>query len=318
MKAYRYIMNKQHTEALLVLTIAFALIGGKQSSAFPLTPSDEDGKQMGQFELAEKSGDRSLDTTMIAVLQQKPAANPAVINAAAHALARLADTDALPAFDVAISSKDISSSLVIFLQVQKARLQAENRGKQMPEGDAKARAKVAAFLQALNLTPEKINSDVAEHKKTHTYPEPPEPVGSQSMTEMADMIYHGTYKDYVALPAIQQINFKEDSYTSLLMRLAALPRKDRIAAMVKDLSDDKVKNTDLEMRLAADEGSAAGEEAIAQLARMDQKRASYSRKNYTTLFTLISYTKPPEADAVKQRYGSDAELAEDAQTYLGH
>ena len=315
MKVYNNMMKKCLTTALLVLAVAVASLGGRQSLAFPPNLTDEDGKQITQFVLAEKNGDHSLDAAMIAVLQQKPAADPAVIMAAAHALARLADTNALPVFDAATSSQDTPRYLSMFLQVQKARLQAESRGQEAPDGDARARAKVAAFLQSLNLTPDKINSDVAEYKKTNAYPEP---IGLQAMDEMADMIYHGTYKDYAGLPVIQQINFKEESSTALLMRLAPLSRRDRIAAMVQDLSNAKTSNVDMELRLASDEGPAAGQEAIAQLARMDQSRASYSRKNYLTLFTLISDTKPPEEDAVKQQYEADpdAELSQDAFSYL--
>lgn len=308
-------MNKLLIKLLVAPGIATTLLGGSRSLAYPPITTEEDGKQITQFMSAEKRGDHSLDANMIAVLQQRPLADPAVLQAAAHALARLADTDALPAFDAAASSKDILPDVAFFIRVQAARLQAESRGQGLPDGSAKAKAKVQTFLQVLDLTPQKINSDVAAYNKTQTYPVP---LALTASVELADMIYHGTYRDYASLPSVQQVDFKQNSYTNLLMHLAPMSQKDRIAAMVKDLTADKKWNADAELRLAADEGVAAGQAAIAQIGRMDQNRAGYSQESFHTLFRLIRYTQPPEIEAVRARYKTDADtkFAEDALAYL--
>lgn len=178
--------------------------------------------------------------------------------------------------------------------------------------------KVDTFLQLLNLTPQKVNSDVAAYNKGQPYPPPPPPVGLEAIGELADMIYHGNYKDYAALASVQQIDFQQGRYTKLVMRLAPLSRKERIATLVKGLTADKNYDADAELRLATDEGVAAGQEAITQLGRMDKNRADYTQESFHNLFRLIIYTKPPEVEALRAYYktDTDAKFDEDALAYL--
>ncbi len=318
MKANRYAVSKSFFRACVASLTGLVFFAGGRSFAFPPPiPTEKEAAQIIQFRQAEKKGDHSLDTEMIAVLQQNPPANPDVLMAAAHALARLADTDALPALEMTAQNKNVYPDVARSLKVQAARLQAESLGLEMPEGNAKAKAKVDIFLQLLNLTPQKINHDVAEYSnsKNTLFPVP---LSLTAMGELADMIYHGAYQDYVALPVVQQIDFRLNSATALQMRLAALSHKDRIAAMVKDLSGDRNEYTDAEVRFAADEGVEAGQEAVAQLSRMAMHRESYTKKNFKNLFLLIHYTQPPDMKAVRTWYIADPDvgIAEDAYTYL--
>lgn len=301
------------------LFVGFAFLGGGRSFAFlPPMPTDTESKQITQFMQAEKKGDHSLDAEMIAALQQRPLPNAQVLLTAAHALARFGDMDGLSAIETAAQDKNIYPEVAVNLKVQAAYLQAENLASEMPEGQARAKVKVDTFLQLLNLTPQKVNRDVVASNKPQPYPSPPSPIGLVAMGELVDMIYHGNYKDYADLPSVQQIDFKQNGYTNMVMRLAPLSRKERIATLVKDLAADKNYDTDAELRLATDEGAAAGQEAVAQLGRMEQNRSSYTKANFHQLFVLISQTHPPEMKAVRTWYSADPDIkvAENAYGYL--
>ncbi len=318
MKASRYAISKSFSRVCIALLIGMTFLAGGQSFAFPPPiPTDTEVKQITQFMQAEKKGDHSLDAEMIAALQQRPLANAEVLLTAAHALARFGDMDGLSAIEMAAQSKDIYPDVAVKLKVQAAYLQAENLALEMPEGQAKAKAKVDTFLQVLNLTPQKINREVGEYNRRNSTLDPA-PLALTAMGELADMIYHGVYQDYAALSAVHQIDFRLNPATALQMRLAALSHKDRIVAMVKDLAGDRNLSTDAEIRIATNEGVEAGQEAVAQLGRMAQNRGSYSKKNFENLFLLIHYTQPPNMKAVRAWYLSDPDpgVAEDAYTHL--
>lgn len=112
------------------------------------------------------------------------------------------------------------------------------------------------------------------------------------MEQLADMVYHDSYKDYAALPGIAAVNFSADPPAALKMRLAPLSRPERITAMIYDLTHrtrtvwSAVDND--EVQLLDDEGLDASHAVADQLKTMEQHQGEYKPTAFGAMFSVLN------------------------------
>ncbi len=243
---------------------------------------------LAQMRQAGMRGDRSQIRRMVEIFQNPPGS--AGIDVAHNTrlvllrpLAQLDATEALPALEAVIQSDPFkpfppspyaefedNQEVIAASKVVKARILAQSNVQGVTDNQARASAEVKRFFQELGQTPESLNTVVASYKAadrqhleaTHYNPDYRSdvvPVELFAMRELADMAYRDRYRGFASLPDVARVDFKQDDGSALKVRLAPLPREQRIAVLVNELDELRpAKNLDgRRAQLLADEGPAA-------------------------------------------------------------
>ncbi len=265
----------------------------------------EDANNVSAMRRAGLHDDHSQAPQIIAALQNPM--HPAYIYTSIHALAQMGEENSLSAIDRYIrhsdAEKDKDPDLSNFALAAKARLLAESRTQSIVDGKTLAAAKVHGFFTQLGLSPSNVNSDLAAYnsplplsnindkdvyvsssdaKRIH-------PVGVYAARELADMIYHGRYEDFAPLPEVSAVNFNEDYASALKVRLAQVPRQNRLTSIIQELSHKASLsfNDYYEIQLAVNEGTDASKAAAGELRKMDKNREQYNQVNHHSGFTAM-------------------------------
>lgn len=260
---------------------------------FPVLPTD-DAKRVLQAHLAGLSGDATQIPAIMDLLRRP--VHPTMHETAMLALARLGAVQAVPLFDTLSQDKN-NSDVAHFALVARARLVAEGQTQALAPGPSRAAAKVSRFYQELNLSPQDLNAALVDYQQNYsgklhvTLPAATE-VGQDAVEQLADMAYHDLSTNYVSLPGIAAVNFSADPPAALKMRLAPLPRPERIAAMIYDLTHrtrtvwSAVDND--EVQLLDDEGLDASHAVADQLKTMEQHQGEYKSTAFGAMFSVLS------------------------------
>lgn len=275
----------------------------------PINPDEE--RQINAMRPAGLHGDRSQIPVMIAVLEAPSHPHPLVMKTALHALSRLGATEAVPAIDTLISNEG-NSDVGNYARIAKARLLAESSTKGVTNSSTRAAAKMDRFYKETELTSAALNSAIERyHQHLHE-----KRIGNAdslnevyAMREIADMVYEGVFKDYHALAGVSQINFQLDLPSSLKMWLAPLAQRDRVDALIQDLSHQQYngERERLEIQLAADEGMIASHAAADQLRYMDTHRDQYPREGFNALLGVLDLLGDKEQTALVEHFMHDTD-----------
>ncbi len=286
--------------------------------------SKEDKDRMIDNRLAGLRQDRTRIPATIAALNPPAKAETHMTNLLA--LARLGAVEALPAIDALIAA-DADQETTSYAIAARARLVAEADAREQNVGADRASAKVQRFYEQLRLSPDDLNGAEAAFQPSLQQPGGGgravvvTPVGVNAVQELADMVYHGSYKDYALLPGVTGVNFQVDHGAGLKMRLAPLSRQQRITTMVEELSHKKKYALwdALEGQLLADEGSAASQAMAAKLRDIREHRSGYSAEGIGSMFGILGdIGDPAYAPLVESfREDSDPAVAEYAERTYG-
>jgi len=289
--------------AISLILLAFILSGSECVRGFTsaLLPKDHD--RAAQLRQAGIRGDVSQVPALIDALKEN---HPVFKKTALHALAQIGAADALPAIDAALQNT-VDQDIINFARVEKARLIAENGASNIADTRGQAVARVNLFYQNLGLTSATLNAAVTAYQSKTGNEHISVPVEVYAMREFADIIYHGSYKDYVSMPEVATINFSLDPASALKMRLAPLSQKDRIAMLIHDLANNQVLPTldNYEMQLAIDEDSAASHAIAVELHQMDAKPDRNKGMGYAALFRVLGGIGDKEQAGLIENYLHD-------------
>lgn len=246
--------------------------------------SPEDAKQIAAMRAAGLHGDPTYIGSMIKVLTNPP--HPDYRKTALHALARLGAVEALPNIDATILNGDADAKS--YARVARARLVAEDEAKNVAN-IAKASVKLNRFYHELGLTPNQVNEAVLQHYVKGGTSDGPQPVEVYAMREIADMMYQGPLKDFMALPMASQVGFQNDYPSELKVSLASLNSSERIQKLVQRLANKSTLGTDdyYDIQLAVDEGISASQVVATQLHIMDANRSQYTLEGFTALLQVL-------------------------------
>lgn len=310
---------------LLTISSLLCMCQPGQGTPFP-PPSLTDQAQLASIHSAGMHGDRSVIPRIVAVLEY-PNPTPVVIakdlhlarlsqidplytHTALRAAAQLHATEAMPQIEALISSTDPDARALS--RVTKARILAEVAVQNIKDPKAQAATKVSRFFDALLMTSDDMNSDLAaynkptldanRHEVIYMDWQPPVPVGVYAMREVADMMYQGDYRDYISLPAVAALDLKDDGPSMLKRRFARPLKTGRIAALVEDLSRrDPHGEYDAQeayiMQLAADEEQAAAQAATDKLQQMEAHPDQYPLHGFYNMIDLVGYAGSKEQAA---------------------
>lgn len=244
----------------------------------------KDAKQIAAMRAAGLHSDPTYIGNMVKALTNPP--HPDYKKTALHALARLGAVEALPAIDATILNSDADTKS--YARVARARLVAEDEAKSVAD-TAKASVKLNRFYQELGLTPEGVNEGVLQHYVRGGTSDGPQPVEVYAMREIADMIYQGPYKNFVALPVASQVSFQNDYPSALKVSLSSLNSSARVQKLVQELAQKSTLGTNdyYDMQLAADEGISASQAVATQLHVMDANRNQYTPEGFTALLQVL-------------------------------
>jgi len=242
---------------------------------------------LGRMRQAGLHGDRSQIPYMVEAFQNPPDGGIDVSfiirMSLLRPLAQLGATQALPALEEVIQSdprKPLpgqtyadsweNQQIIALSKAVKARILAQSNAQGVADDKARASAEVRRFLQELGQTPESLNAAVAAYEaqdRRHLEAtrlasdgrHEPVPVELFAVRELADMAYHDRYRGFVSLPDVARVDFGQDSGAALKARLAPLSSAQRVATLVSEMSQEKVKDypTRLRAQLLADEGPSA-------------------------------------------------------------
>ncbi len=242
---------------------------------------------LGRMRQAGLHGDRSQIPYMVEAFQNPPDGGSDVSFtirlSLLRPLAQLGATEALPALEDVIQSdprKPLpgqtyadsweNQQIIALSKAVKARILAQSSAQRVADDKARASAEVKCFFQALGQTPERLNAAVAAYEdqdRRHLEAtrlvadgrHEPVPVELFAVRELADMAYHDRYRGFVSLPDVARVDFGQDSGAALKARLAPLSSAQRVATLVSEMSQEKVKDypTRLRAQLLADEGPSA-------------------------------------------------------------
>lgn len=317
-----YMLNKKPLSSAFVVASLLVLIyfvffhGGHFSTpivnAAPLRPiSPEEERQINAIRPAGLYGDRSQIPLMVAVLASPAHPHPLVVKTALHALSRLGAVEALPAIEDLIN-REGSSDVGNYARIAKARLLAESGAKGVMSSPAQAASKVGRFYSETGLGSADLNS-ATSHYRQHLHEKRGESAdtlnGVYAVREIADIVYAGVYKDYTTLPGVAQVNFQADLPSSLKMRFAPLSHKDRVNALIQDLSHQQYNGEQerLEIQLAADEGLLASHTAANQLRYMDVHRDQFPREGFNALLSVLDLVADSEQTPLVEHFLHDAD-----------
>lgn len=266
-----------------------------------------DSNQIDDFQQAGFHRDRSLVPAMILALKNPP--HIGYTYSTIHALAQIGDTEALPVVESYAQDErtdaEAGDDLRNFSKAARARLLAENEAQSITDSKAASTAKVRRFYQELGMTPADLNDALvayypplvprAPSQGRHSFVSlpsdsaPSHPVGVYAVRELADMMYHGDYKDAGSLPEVSQVNFASDYPAALKMRLAALPSSVRLNIMLQELSQKTVLThwDDYEIQLASNEGLTASHAAARLLREMEAHPEQYQEPGFMALVWVM-------------------------------
>ena len=264
---------------------------------------DEDVSRIEGFRQMGLQRDASNTAAMIDALKNPP--HLGYTYTTINALAQLGATEALPVIDTYIQEEadaDTGGDLSVFSKVAKARLLAESEAKLIPDTGTASEAKVRRFYRELGMTPADLNADLV----TYYHPVPKQqgvgrfvtpvadvatahPIGVYAVRELADIVYHGSYRNFMSLPDITQVNFSGDYPSALKVRLAPLSPPERLNTMIQELAHKKFLThwDDYEIQLASNEGLTASHAAAAQLTEMENHPEQYSHIGFTALVRVM-------------------------------
>ena len=271
-----------------------------------LNPADSNMTE--DFRQAGLRHDRSRIPLMVNALKSPP--HIGYTYTTIHALAQLGATEALSTIESYTQNSDsrqdeTGGDLCNFSKAAKARLISENEAQLIADNKAAAITKIHRFYRELGMTPSDLNEALNAYYHpprtvTNTQGGPEwislpsdsasvHPVGVYAVRELADMIYHGAYKDYIALPEVSPVNFSSDYPSALKVRLAALPPSERLKTMLQELSQKKFLThwDDYEIQLASNEGLAASDAAANLLGTMEAHPDQYSEIGFTALVRVM-------------------------------
>ena len=264
--------------------------------------NNTDSNQIENFRQAALHNDHRDLTPMIEVLKNPP--HIGYTYTTIHALAQLGAVEALPVI-TSYAQDNTNVDLRNFSKVAQARLVAESETQSI-SGGGQCSAKVLRFYQKLGMTVSDLNTDMAEYKVALSpsqkslepggrftlvidAPPPPHPVGVYAVRELADIVYHGNYKDCANLPEVSQVNFANDYPSALKMRLAPLSASERLNIMLQELSQKTVLThwDNYEIQLASNEGLTASHAAAALLKKMEADPKQYKEVGFTALVRVM-------------------------------
>ena len=259
---------------------------------FASSPTQDEMRLLPAIHAAGLTGDHSQVPVIVASLGTL--SDPFYYAEPLQALARLGATEALPAIDAVIQDNK-NQDTTNYAVAARARLVAEAAVSGLPDGPVKAAVKIARFYQELGLTPAQLNQAEAQYQpqRTHRLPSGgpvPAPVGVAAVRQIADMVYHGNYGDYAALPGVAQVDFTPDYGAALKMRLAPLTQQQRISTMIQEMMGKKVYTMldDMEGQLLANVGAAASQAIADQLMMMEANRSNYTDGDFSAMFGVLS------------------------------
>ena len=316
---------------LLVLTV-FLLLAGTVC-AEPIHPSAANftsvrNDWLARMRQAGLRGDRSQIHYMVEAFQNPPGEDSDVSYAIRlsllRPLAQLGATEALPALEDVIQSDpkkplpgqtyaDLweNQEIIASSKAVKARILAQSATQGMTDGKARAAALVRQFYQELGHTPDTLNAAVAAYEaqnKRHLQASRLDPdvldnavpVELCAVRELADMAYHDRYRGFTSLPDVARVDFAQDAGAALKVRLAPLSRGQRVAALVEEISQEKIGDGQVVRRaqLLVDEGPSALPVIAAKQQDFKAHREQYREKlggHFGGLSILIKRrrTSPP-------------------------
>ena len=259
----------------------------------------EDFDKVSSISESANAQDRSQIPSIIRVLQKPSQTSHA--EAGLHALARMGAVEGLPIIQEYIESD--TTGVGRYAHVAKARLLAESSTASIVGSHQIASAKIERFYRELNMNGTNLNAaltdflapteQVGEDGRTYrqfSSSPPLPPIGVYAMRELADIMYHGLYKDYADLPQISGVNFQDDYPSALKVRLASLPQDERLPALINELANKKTltPNDDYELQLAINEGKPAAELAAQKLLNMEQQHEQYTSAGFGALFNVLN------------------------------
>jgi len=271
--------------------------------------SDTDANRIEDFRQAGLQGDRSLVPAMVDAI--KSPAHLGFTYTTMHALAQLGATEAVPVLetytqDASADQDETGGDLRNFSGAARARLLAESEAHAISDSKSASLAKVRRFYKELKMTPADLNDALVAYYPPVAKPSvgvqgnitfitpasdgaPAHPIGVYAVRELADMMYHGGYKDCAFLPEVSQVNFASDYPSALKMRLAPLAPIERLNTMLRELSQKKVLKhwDDYEIQLASNEGLLASHSAADLLKKMEAHPEQYDEPGFTALVRVI-------------------------------
>ena len=269
----------------------------------------EDANRVAAMRQAGLHNDRTQIPQIVATLQNPM--HPAYTYTSIHTLAQMGSESSLSEIERYIrhndTEKDKDLDLSNFVLAAKARLLAESRTQSITDSRMVAAVKVHNFFAQLGLSPFDLNSDLTSYNSPQSTSNPNgkdtyilsnsvkkvHPVGVYATRELADMVYHGRYEDFALLPEVNAVDFSQDYASALKVRLAQMPRENRLAAMIQELSHRTSLsfNDYYEIQLAINEGTDASEAAASELRKMDRHREQYNQiahhSGFTAMFQIL-------------------------------
>lgn len=254
-------------------------------------------ESLAKIRVAGLRQDRSQIPDIIATLNKPP--HGVFMTAAMQALARMGATEGLDAVEkripASLTPKQLSMTdpraieVINYARVARARLLAESAAKPIVGKDAQAAAKIARFYAELKLTPADLNAAVPPLDQKPALGFINTPLEVYAMREIADMVYHGSYASFAALPGVAQVHFSQYGPAALKMRLAALSQSQRMNTMIEELAKTSIETSDepYETQLLADEGFPATQAVAAKLHEIDKRRDEYSSHGFAALFNVL-------------------------------
>ncbi len=275
---------------LLALAVPLLLAGTGRAEPIPSSasfgsPAGDDW--LARMRQAGLHGDRSQIRYMVEAFQN-PVSDDNDVSyhirlSLLRPLAQLGATEALPALEDVIQSDPAkplpgqtyadsweNGQIIALSKVVRARILAQSGAQGAADDKARASAQVRRFLQELGQTPGSLNAAVAAYKAQEQrhleaaghnpdYRNDAVPVELFAVRELADMAYRDRYRGFVSLPDVARVDFSQDDGAALKARLAPLSSSQRIATLVDEISQEKVKDN-LALRraqLLADGGPSA-------------------------------------------------------------
>ncbi len=275
---------------LLALAVPLLLAGTGRAEPIPSSasfgsPAGDDW--LARMRQAGLHGDRSQIRYMVEAFQN-PVSDDNDVSyhirlSLLRPLAQLGATEALPALEDVIQSDPAkplpgqtyadsweNGQIIALSKVVRARILAQSSAQGVAGDKARASAEVRRFFQELGQTPQSLNAAVAAYNaqdRQHLEAtrlasdgrHEPVPVELFAVRELADMAYRDRYRGFVSLPDVARVDFGQDAGAALKARLAPLSSAQRVATLVSEMSQEKVKDypTRLRAQLLADEGPSA-------------------------------------------------------------
>ena len=287
--------NRPNAKAfpLLIFSLCLLFISAASFAFSSSPPTEKQANELGILRQAGIQGNRSQIPALVTGLR-----NPAhrfYKFTALRSLAQMGASETLPQITDIVADAQApgtkDSNLANFATVARARLLAESATRDIADGKDRTSAKISRFLNEIDLPAADINAAAAEYHKGWLEWQRLDgpPLAVYALREIADILYQAQSVDAADLSLVAGLNFADDPPSALKIRLAQIPRMDRLNVLVQELAHSKVSYGDgrYEMQLVADEGPEAGHAVITQLEVMDAHRKQYPGSGFTMLFRTL-------------------------------